>query len=309
MGALGRSAGAPPERVLHFRAMASPCELRVAGAWSQQPQAQAALAAAQAEVQRIEQRYSRYQPQSILSRINAAAGRPEPVALDAETAGLLHFAQQLYLSSNGLFDPTSGVLRRVWNFQQAQPPTPEALAGVLPLIGWGDVEFDGTHLRLPRPGMELDLGGIGKEYAADRAATVLLEAGCTSGYVNLGGDVRLLGPQPGGAPWHLGVAHPRQAGQVLASLDLAQGALATSGDYERFFIHQGRRYCHILNPHTGWPVAHWQAVSVVAPACLAAGALATLAMLLQADAPAFLRAQGVTALLVDAQGAVLRISP
>jgi len=296
--------------MLHsFQAMGSPCRIRVDGAWAVGRQAQRAVAAAQAEVRRIEQRYSRYRAQSVVSRINAAAGTPERLKLDAETAGLLHFAQQLHASSGGLFDLTSGVLRRVWDFKAHQPPTPEALAGVLPLVGWHLVEFDGASLRLPRAGMELDLGGIGKEYAADRAASLLLDAGCRSGYVNLGGDLRLLGPMPNGEPWPLGITHPRRAGEVIATLDLAQGALATSGDYERFLLHQGRRYCHILNPRSAWPVACWQSVSVVAPACLAAGALATIAMLLEEAAPAFLRAQGVAALLVDAQGQVLRLAP
>jgi thiamine biosynthesis lipoprotein len=153
--------------MLHsFQAMGSPCRIRVDGAWAAGRQAQRAVAAAQAEVRRIEQRYSRYRAQSVVSRINAAAGTPERLKLDAETAGLLHFAQQLHASSGGLFDLTSGVLRRVWDFKAHQPPTPEALAGVLPLVGWHLVEFDGASLRLPRAGMELDLGGIGKEYAA-----------------------------------------------------------------------------------------------------------------------------------------------
>jgi thiamine biosynthesis lipoprotein len=150
--------------------------------------------------------------------------------------------------------------------------------------------------------MELDFGGFGKEYAADRAATLLMGAGFASGFVNLGGDIRLLGPRPDGSPWTLGIAHPRVAGGVIAELALTEGALATSGDYERYLEHAGQRYCHILDPHTGWPVSHWQSVSVVAPACLAAGALSTIAMLKQAQAPAFLAEQGVLHVLIDAGG-------
>jgi thiamine biosynthesis lipoprotein len=204
----------------------------------------------------------------------------------------------------GLFDITSGVLRRVWDFKAGRCPAPQALSQVLTLIGWAGVEFDDLHIRLPRAGMELDFGGFGKEYAADRAATMLREAGMQHGYVNLGGDLRLLGPMPDGCPWRLGIAHPRQAGQIISSVALRSGALATSGDYERYFEADGRRYSHILNPFTGWPVPHWQSVSVLAPACVAAGALSTVAMLMAEGAPAFLHAQGVSWIAIDAMGEV-----
>jgi thiamine biosynthesis lipoprotein len=152
--------------------------------------------------------------------------------------------------------------------------------------------------------MELDFGGFGKEYAADRAATLLQQLGVRSGLVNLGGDIRLVGPRPDGSAWRLGIQHPRHDTRLLAQLPLAGGALATSGDYERFFERAGRRYCHVLDPRTGWPVAHWQSVSVVAPACLAAGALTTVAMLKGAAAPDFLAGQQVAYLAVDAEGRV-----
>jgi thiamine biosynthesis lipoprotein len=263
-----------------------------------------ALDAAAAEVVRIEQAYSRYRPDSIVSRINAAAGSANAIPVDDETAALLQFADRLHRESDGLFDITSGVLRRVWDFKAARPPTRAAVSAVLPLVGWAAVEFDGRCIRLPRTGMELDFGGFGKEYAADRAAHVLREAGLRHGYVNLGGDLRLLGPMPDGRPWHLGIAHPRRPGQVIVSVELRTGALATSGDYERYFERKGRRYCHLLNPFTGWPVQHWQSISIVAPACLAAGALSTVAMLKGPQAPAFLSAQGVAWIAVDAQGEV-----
>ena len=295
-----------PDRELSFRAMACPCRLRVTATGLSDAAARRALEAAQAEVRRIEQRFSRYRPDSIVSAINAAAGAPAAVAVDSETAALLRFADRLHDESDGLFDITSGVLRQVWDFKAARVPSAAALAPVLALVGWSRVEFDERQARLPRAGMELDFGGFGKEYAADRAATILLDAGLRHGYVNLGGDLRLLGPMADGRPWRLGIAHPRRPGAVLASVDLAGGALATSGDYERFFEADGQRYCHILDPRTGWPVQHWQSVSVVATACLAAGALSTVAMLKQAAAPPFLRAQGAAWTAVDAQGVVHR---
>jgi thiamine biosynthesis lipoprotein len=111
---------------------------------------------------------------------------------------------------------------------------------------------------------------------------------------------------PDGSPWRLGIAHPRREGEVIGGLELHHGALATSGDYERYFDAGGKRYCHILDPRTGWPVQHWQSISVLAPACLAAGAITTVAMIKGADAPAFLKSQGVAWVAVDAQGAVQR---
>ncbi len=159
-------------------------------------------------------------------------------------------------------------------------------------------------MRLPRAGMEIDFGGIGKEYAADRAATMLAERGIAGALVDLGGDVRALGAQEGGAPWRVGIRHPRGArpDEAIAAIDVVDAAVTTSGDYERFIDVDGRRYCHILDPRTGWPVSHWQSVSVVAPLAIVAGSCATIAMLLGAAAPAFLDAQAVRWLGIAADG-------
>jgi FAD:protein FMN transferase len=288
-----------------FHAMGGPGEIRIAG-WPE-PRAAAAAAKAVAEVQRIEAAYSRYRPDSIVSRLNAAAGG-EPLPVDDETAGLLDFGTTLHAESEGRFDLTSGVLRRAWDFRGGRVPSPEAVAALRPLVGWARVEWPPAgspaprRLRLPVAGMELDFGGIGKEYAADRAAVVLDSLGVRHGWVNLGGDIRVVGPRPDGRPWSFGIAHPRRAGEVIASVWLSRGALATSGDYERYLESQGRRYGHILDPRTGWPASHWQSVSVVAPACLAAGAASTVAMLMEAQAPAWLESQGLEYLAIDADG-------
>jgi len=154
--------------------------------------------------------------------------------------------------------------------------------------------------------MQIDFGGIGKEYAADRVATICLEHGMRHGLVNLGGDIRAIGPQADGTPWRVGIRHPRVQDAAVAGFDLAAGALATSGDYERYFEIAGQRYCHILNPKTGMPVRYWQSVSVVSPLCVVAGSCATIAMLLEADAPAFLESQGVQWLGIEADGSLRR---
>ena len=295
---------APLGHSIQFVAMASDCEVRLAGVSA--ARAQTLAAQAMAEVQRIETKYSRYRTDSVVSQINAAAGSGEPIAIDAETAQLLAFATQLFELSDGLFDATSGVLRQVWDFKAGRKPSAQQLAEVLPRIGWNHVQWNDQTARLMQHGMELDFGGFGKEYAADRAATLLMNEGVRHGLVNLGGDIRVIGPQADGSPWLMGIRHPRQDDAVIASIPITSGALATSGDYERFFVEGDQRFCHILNPRTGWPAQHWQSISIIAPVCVAAGAMSTTAMLKGSDAIAFLEGQGVSYLAVDAHGQVLR---
>ena len=286
-----------------FRAMAAENDLQL---WSPDAgRAQRAAAAAIADVRRIEAKYSRYLADSVTTRINEAAGKAA-VPIDAETAALLRYADHCFALSRGLFDLTSGVLRRLWDFKRRPPQLPDAaaLAAVAPLVDWASVAWDGNSIRLPRAGMEIDFGGIGKEYAADRAATICIEHGIRHGLVNLAGDVRVLGPQPDGSPWRIGIVHPRHPEATIAGLELAAGAVATSGDYERFFEIDGCRYCHILNSRTGMPVAHWQSVSVIAPLCVVAGSCATIALLLEGNAREFLDEQQVQWLGVAPDGAL-----
>ena len=280
--------------------MASHCEVRVyapdeatAHGWSD---------ASIAEVRRIETKYSRYRDDSVTSAINSAAGNAA-ISVDPETAGLLDFAAELHAQSDGAFDLTSGVLRRAWDFKTGRVPSQSALDQLLAQVGWSKVEWAAPTLRL-RAEMEIDFGGIGKEYAADRAATIVTELGGRHGLVNLGGDVRVIGPHADGSAWRIAVQDPRgEPGATIAYLNVPQGAMATSGDYERYFVHEGRRYSHLLDPRTGWPVEHWRSVSVVAPLAIAAGACATVAMLKPVnDALQFLDAQGVRYLAIDSGG-------
>ena len=268
--------------------------------------AREAVDAAIADVLRIEAKYSRYRDDSVTTSINRAAGRNE-VAIDAETSALLRYADRCHALSQGRFDITSGVLRRAWDFRRkpARIPDPGEIESLLGLIGWQHVRCSDDAVRLAKPGMELDFGGIGKEYAADRAATILQEKGIAHCLVNLGGDVRATGGQANGTPWHVGIRHPREPEPaVIASVDVTDGAIATSGDYERFFEHAGRRYCHVLDARTGRPVTTWQSMSVIAPLAVLAGSCATIAMLLEDDAIGFLEQQGVGWLGVDAGGEV-----
>jgi FAD:protein FMN transferase len=276
-------------------------EVRIAAASGAQAFGLAQLASQ--EVRRIEEKYSRYRPDSIASLINASAGGPW-VSCDEETLSLISYGEALYQASKARFDMTSGVLRRAWDFRSAQLPTTGKLLELLALVDWTLLERQGGRVRLQRPGMELDFGGIGKEYAADCAATKLIEAGVTCGFVNLAGDLAVIGPQPDGRPWQIGIPSPRKKDAMLASLPVKQGGLATSGDSERFFELEGKRYCHVLNPDTGYPVTYWQSVSVLAPTASIAGSCSTIAMLLEQEGLAFLEESGFAFLAVDHRGKV-----
>lgn len=287
-----------------FKAMGGPCELQLAHGHPET--AINALAAGEREIRRIEQRYSRYRSDSIVAQLNANAGG-RWTECDEETLHLLDTADMLYRQTDGLFDATSGVLRKAWRFDGSMdaPPTDEALAPLLSLVDWSRVERRGHQVRLGQAGMEIDFGGFGKEYAVDRVAALWHEAGLRHGLVNLAGDIRVLGGKPDGSAWQLGIQHPRQPGALLAQVPLTAGALTTSGDYERFLVDKaGVRHCHILHPKTGRPAYAWQSVTVVAPLALMAGAMSTTAMLMGSQTLTWLRSQPVDFLAVDALGAV-----
>jgi thiamine biosynthesis lipoprotein len=274
-----------------FRAMASPCEVLID---TDDRDAAAALAAlVRGEALRIERKFSRYLNDNVVHRINHAGGGT--VTVDDETARLLDYAAACHDSSEGRFDITSGVLRRVWSFDGgSRVPEESAIREALSHVGWSRVTWSSPEFTLPE-GMEIDLGGIGKEYAVDRAAGILAEHTRSSFLVNFGGDLFASGARRGDVAWGVGLDDPERPGEkVLGRFDLTVGALATSGDARRFVMHQGRRLGHILDPRTGWPVADSpRAVTVLGRTCLEAGTLATLAYLQGPGAAAFLAAQGV----------------
>jgi FAD:protein FMN transferase len=289
-------------RRIHFRAMGSDNEVLVAA--QDGAAAEVAMQAAAAEVQRIEAKYSRYRDDSIIGQINRAAGNGEFIACDDETNLLLGCANELYIESGGLFDATSGILRRAWDFSKPVLPTEETLAPLLALVGWDKVERNGNSVRLTEGGMQLDFGGFGKEYASDRAVRVLKDHGITSGYANLGGDICAVGPDPDGQPWLIGVANPRVKGEIIATMPVARGALATSGDYVKYFELGGRIYSHILNPKTGMPVNYWAQTTVRGPTAIMAGAISTIAMLKESSAIDFLANANTPYLFVGLNGQI-----
>ncbi len=289
-----------------FKAMGSLCELQLYAA--SQAQADHVAQLAQAELRRLENTYSRFRDDSQTTRINRSAGDAAGIAVDGETAGLLDYAQQAWQQSDGLFDITSGVLRQAWDFKSGRLPTQAQLDALLPRIGWQQLRWENPRLWLPAQ-MELDFGGFVKEYAADSAARLCQQAGIRHGLVDLGGDIALIGAHPDGTAWQVGIRNPRAPDQAIARIPLRHGAIASSGDYERYMEVAGRRYCHILNPKTGWPVQGLRAVSVVAEQCLVAGTMATVAMLKGSLAgPGWLADLGLPYLIIHTDGQIERSS-
>lgn len=231
-----------------------------------------------AEAERLERKYSRYRSDSFVSQINAEAGDKYGTKIDSETKSLFDHAKSCFVESGGLFDITSGQLSRVWDFKSGNPPPQSQIESALQHTGFDKLEWNKSRLHMPK-GMEIDFGGIVKEYAADTLARLARSLGSTSGLVNMGGDFAVIGPVPEEESWPIGISNPNSPDSIMATIALAQGGLASSGDYERFFLHEGIRYSHILNPKTGWPSSGLRAVSVASNLCTVAGSMATIAML------------------------------
>lgn len=248
----------------------------------------------------LESRFSRYLPESLITQINQRAGSGNYTELDTETRGLFDLAGQLWKESGGLFDITSGPLRRAWDFRAGGSAAPQNIESALELVGYGRIEWQGTSCHLPQAGMEVDLGGIAKEYAVDRTVALLRNAGITSGLVELAGDVAVIGSQGDETPWSVAIRDPRGSGS-LCSVSLVDAALATSGNYARTLAYGGKEYGHLLDPRSGWPVPGPDSVSVIDAHCLSAGAVASVACLKHQDeATDWLRASRLPWLLCNA---------
>jgi len=230
----------------------------------------------------FEARYSRFIPESLISRINAAAGE-HWVEVDAETDALFDLCQEMIFFTRGVFDPTAAPLIQLWNWKASPPaiPTQSQITAAQELTGWRRIERRHGGIFLPHAGMSLDLGGIGKEYAVDRVCTMALQRGIENVLVDFGQDVRVHGQPPEKGAWHIGLEDPQQPGRCWTGVAVTNHAVATSGDYLRHFTRNGRRFGHIIDPRTGWPVHNSVlAVSVIAPHCTFAGILSTAAFVL-----------------------------
>jgi len=274
-----------------FTAMACPCEILIDTL--DKAEALKLTEIAYKEARRIENKFSRYRDDNIIYKINHSHG--EPVLVDDETALMMDFAEQCYELSNGKFDITSGILRKAWTFDGSDNiPSSIEVKSILEHIGWKKVKWSRPNITLPA-GMEIDLGGIGKEYAVDSTSKLIKQATTSSFLVNFGGDIACPHPRINNQPWVIGVDDPENTGEASAGkVSFYQGGLATSGDARRFLLKDGVRYSHILNPETGYPVKNApRSVTVIADTCIEAGMLSTFAMLEGENAISFLKEQDV----------------
>jgi thiamine biosynthesis lipoprotein len=229
----------------------------------------------------FEAKYSRFLPDSWISVLNASAGGAA-VASDPEIDRILALCHEMHFLTRGVFDPTTLPLIRLWDWRRAKIPTDAEIEGARQCVGWRKVQRRPGSVRLSEPGMCLDLGGMGKEYAVDQVALLARQCGLTGALVDFGADIRVMGLPADGRPgWHLGLEDPDQPGRAWCGLAVREAAVATSGDYHRGFDAAGKRWGHILDPRTGRPVQNGcRAVHVLAPSCTLAGMLSTAALVL-----------------------------
>jgi thiamine biosynthesis lipoprotein len=275
---------------IEFGAMASPCEILCETEDLDFARALGAYAAA--EARRIDEKFSRYKADSVVAAMLESRGRS--ITVDDETAKLLDYGEMLWRVSEGRFDLTSGILRHAWQFEEAtQAPDPQRIPELMRYVGWQRLQWAPPVLTLPA-GMEVDFGGIGKEYAVDRVADWAARESGDPVLVNFGGDLRCTGAAPASGAWQVGIESLAKPGQPAKRIELTSGALATSGDARRAIVIDGKRYGHILDARTGWPAPGApRSITVAAPTCSQAGSFSTLAMLHGADAEAFLRAENL----------------
>ena len=264
----------------------------------------AVLRTVRAAVNRVDSLMSTYRDDSDVSRINRAAGSGAWTRVSAETLEVLEASLEHARRSEGAFDPTVGPVIDVWGFYRETGAIPGAgaLDSARALTGWRRVEVrrEDRLVRLPAAGMRLDFGAIAKGYAVDLAVAAAERAGGRRVMIDLGGNIGVLGDAPAGGRWPLGLRHPRDPALPFAVIDVEHGAVATSGDYERFFVIDGTRYAHIVDPRTGWPVRGVASVSVLAPTGMESDALSTALFVMGpvAGCAAIAAAPGVAAVWV-----------
>jgi len=268
-----QEAPAPVVRERTGSVMGTSLELRAIG--EDAAALDAALEAAEAEIRRVEDLMTDWRP-SPLENLNAAAGQG-PQVVPKELFDLVARGVELGRLTGGAFDLTYAAVGELWDFKQRPPivPETEAVRAALERVGYDQLVLDPAAFTIDLPaGMRIGLGGIAKGYGVDRAMAVLLERGVEHGMVNAGGDLKALGNKLG-EPWEIAIRHPRDRERVLALLPVSNVCVVTSGDYERFFEHEGRRYHHILDPRTGYPSTGCMSATVTAPDAALADALAT----------------------------------
>ncbi len=272
-------------------------------------QAQQAVAAAFREIHRLEELLSTWIPASELSRVNDSAGR-EAVTVSPETFELLARSKEIAELTQGGFNIAVGPAVEAWSVTERMSiPTKDELDRLKEIVDQAQIRLDARArtVFLLKQGMRIDVGGIGKGFAADRAVVVMQAAGATAGVVALSGDIKTFGRFPDGAKFQFGIRHPRNEGAVLATLDLENEAISTAGDYERFFERNGVRYHHILDPVTLEPARQCQSVTVIASEGTLADGLDTGLFVMGPERGMALveRLDGVEAVIVDRDGKVM----
>ncbi len=267
--------------------------------------AQEAITLAFREIARIEKMMSYVLPDSEVSRVNHAAGT-EFLPVSPEVLEVLREGIHWGTLSHGALDITIGPLSQLWNFDEdlRKIPDAEVLRQTASLVNFRDIQIEGEKIRLARPGMALNLSSVAKGFAVDRAIAVLKAQNIRDAIVNAGGDLMAIGTRDGKLPWKIGLQHPREPQQVLASFGVSEKAVATSGDYQRYFIENGIRYHHLLDPATGMPVHGVSSATVIASSTMRANALAATSFLLGADKGMQLinSIQGMEGMIVEENG-------
>jgi thiamine biosynthesis lipoprotein len=290
-------------RRLQFDALGTRCEVQY-----HTPSDQKAAAFerdAKGWVAAFEAKYSRFRPDSLISRINAAAGKGW-TEIDPEAEQMLKLCGSLCFMTRGILDATALPLLRLWDYRRkhSQLPSAQEISEARRLVGWAKVQLAPGKVFLPETGMALDFGGFGKEWAVDMVARIAAERGIEAALVDFGHDIRSFGTPPGRPAWHIGLEDPLKPGSLRGSMALTPGlGVASSGDYIRHFIVDGKRYGHIIDPRSGMPVSNGcLQVTVVADTCLRAGILSTTAFVLGlTEGPAFIQATpGAEGILVSA---------
>lgn len=235
------------------------------------------LDAAVAEVKRIEYLLTEFSETSQTALLNKNAGK-ESVSIDAEVYDIIKRSKQISAITQGAFDITSGLLKKMYNFkgQQFSLPDDVQLSNALKCVGYKNISLlDGHRIFLTQPNMHIGFGAIGKGYAADKVKELLINKGVTSGVINASGDLTAWGTRVDGKPWKVGIANPNDTDKTIAWLPILNSSVATSGDYEQYFEINGVRYSHSIDPKTGKPVKGIKSVTVVSPSAELSDALAT----------------------------------
>jgi thiamine biosynthesis lipoprotein len=268
--------------------------------------AKATIEAVFDEFKRVEDLSSFHKP-SELTKLNEHAGNG-PVKVNPELLALIATGLKVAKATGGAFDPTVGPLCSLWHFSGGDPRLPgeSEISEALTKVGWNRVKIDeqAETVLLPESGMALDLGAVAKGYALDRSAQIIRQSGARAGLVNAGGDVVAVGEKEPGKPWRVGVRDPRDHKGIIAVAEITDRAILTSGDYERSFIQNGRRYHHILDPRTGYPVEGVESVTLVAPRATSALSCAVFALGVEKGLDYVASMPGVEALIVDAQAEI-----